>query len=654
MLSQPVAPEGTAKPGGLITVLALAGVVVAVMQTLLVPVLAKLPELLQTSSSNAAWVMTSTLVTGAVATPVLGRLGDMYGKRRMLLVAMALLVAGSVVCGLTSDLVTMVTGRALQGGAMGAIPLGISIMRDELPPERLGSAMGLMSSSLGIGGALALPAAAVVAEHTDWHTLFFGSAGLGVVSIALVLLVVPESAVRAPGRFDFPGAIGLSAGLVCLLLPISKGGDWGWGSGLTLGMLGAAVVIFLAWGALELRINEPLIDLRTTARRQVLLTNLASIMVGFSFFAMQLVPAQLLQLPTATGYGLGQSMVAAGLAVAPVGLLMMLVSPLGARLTAARGPKASLMAGLGVLTVAYAAGLGLLGAVWQVSVIAALVGLGVGLAYAAMPALIIAAVPASETGAANGLNTLMRSIGTSSSSAVVGMVLAHMSIRFGTAEVPTMAGFRTALVLSGAAGIVGLLIAVFIPGRRRAPAVEPVPVAPESGIGGRVLDDRGLPVAQANFTLIDQQGHQVSRAISRPDGRYTVDVPRPGTYVLICASAHHQPQAATLTIGNAPTDFDVVLTGEPAATGSLQGIVRSPTGNPVADARVLLRDATGNAVASGATGADGRYRFTGLPDGAYTVVASGFPPVTTTVSLLGLGRHDLDLALRHDTGSPIG
>ncbi|MGW1622631.1 MFS transporter, partial [Streptomyces sp. NPDC002172] len=185
--------------GAVVPVLAFAGIVVAVMQTLLVPVIKDLPQLLGTEPSNATWVLTSTLLSGAVATPIMGRLGDLYGKRRMLILSLAVMVVGALISALTSDLLTMIVGRTLQGFAMGAIPLGIGLMRDMLPREKLGSAMALMSSSIGVGGGLALPAAALVAQHMDWHALFYGAAGLGVLSIALTLLVVPESPMRAEG-----------------------------------------------------------------------------------------------------------------------------------------------------------------------------------------------------------------------------------------------------------------------------------------------------------------------------------------------------------------------------------------------------------------------------------------------------------------------
>ncbi|MFI1220960.1 MULTISPECIES: MFS transporter [unclassified Streptomyces] len=463
------------RPTALVPVLAFAGITVAVMQTLLVPVIKDLPVLLDTTPSDATWVMTATLLAGAVSTPIMGRLGDLYGKRRMLLVSLAVMVIGSLVCASTDDLVVMIAGRALQGFAMGAIPLGIGIMRDELPREKLGSAMALMSSSIGVGGGLALPAAALVAQHADWHALFLGSAGLGLLAMGLAFALVPEPPLRAPGTFDHLGAFGLSLGLVCFLLPITKGSDWGWTSVPTLGLLAAAVVVLVLWGLFELRTPAPLVDLRTTARREVLLTNLASIMIGVAFYAVSLVLPQLLQLPAATGYGLGQSMVVAGLCVAPLGLTMMLVSPLYARISARRGPKATLMLGLLIIAVGYGAGLGLMSAAWQTVLIAVVLGAGIGLAYSSLPALIIGAVDPSETGAANGLNTLMRSIGTSVSSAVIGMVLANTSVRMGAVEVPSMAGFRISFLIATGAVLAGLALAAFIPSQR--PSGHPVLLA---------------------------------------------------------------------------------------------------------------------------------------------------------------------------------
>ena len=468
----PPPPPSAKAPGTnlIITVLAFAGIAVSVMASLVIPILGDLPTLLRTTETNASWVVTSTLLAAAVATPVMGRLGDMYGKRRMILISLLLLVAGSLISAFTSALVPMLIGRTLQGIGSGLIPLAISLLRDTVPRERLGSAVALISSSLGIGGALGLPAAAVVAQHLGWHSLFSGAAILGAVCFVLILLFVPESASRSGGTFDYVGALGISVALVCLLVPLSEGGSWGWGDGKTLGLFIAAVVLLLAWGWYELRIKQPLVDLRTSARRQVLFTNLAAVAIGFAMYGTSLLLPQLLQLPKATGYGLGQSMVAAGMCMAPGGFVMMLVSPYGAKLSKARGPKVSLITGAAIVGVGYVVLLFLANAVWELILGACIVTAGIGFAYAAMPALIMSAVPVTETAAANALNTLMRSIGVSIASAAIAVVLAHSVEPFHGAELPTMSGFHGGFLIALAGCVGAVALAAFIPGIGKAAA----------------------------------------------------------------------------------------------------------------------------------------------------------------------------------------
>ena len=464
-LAARVEPEASApaRSTALVVVLAFSGIVVSLMQTTVIPLVPRLPALLNASAADTTWAVTATLLAAAVATPVMGRLGDMYGKRRLLLVSLALMTTGSVVAALSGSLAPFIVGRVLQGLAGGVIPLGISIMRDVLSAGRLGAATATMSSSLGVGGALGLPAAALIADHAGWHLLFWASAALGAVAIALVLAVIPESPARTGGRFDLVGAAGLSVALVCLLLAISKGTAWGWGSGLTLSLFGTTVVVLLVWGWWELRTRQPLVDLRTTARRQVLFTNLASIMFGFAMFGMSLVLPQLLQLPESTGYGLGQSLLAVGLVMAPQGLVMMAVSPLSARISAARGPKATLMLGALVVAAGYALSTLMMSTIWQLVLVSCIVGAGIGFAYGAMPALVMAAVPVSETAAANSLNTLMRAIGTSVSSAVAGVILAQLTITVGTAAFPSPDGFRAVLAIGAGAALLALALAAFLP-----------------------------------------------------------------------------------------------------------------------------------------------------------------------------------------------
>ncbi|WP_280460288.1 MFS transporter [Nocardia carnea] len=456
----------TSSSGIFITVLVFMGIVASALQTLLVPVLDDLPRLLDTEPDDAAWTITATLLSGAVATPIMGRLGDLHGKRRMLILSLAVMVAGALVSAFTSDLFVMIAGRALQGFAMSAIPLGISLMRDVLPDEKLSLAMAMMSSAMGVGSSLGLPIAALVAQHADWHALFYGCAGLGVLCIGLILLAVPESPARAQGTFDLLGAIGLSSGLVFLLLPISKGSEWGWTSGTTLGLFAAAAVVLTLWGALELSIEAPLVNLRSTSRPAVLFTNLASIAVGASFLVVSLVLPQLLQLPTETGYGLGQSMVTAALLMAPLGLTMVLAAPVYARLSTKHSPKLTLISGIVIIAVGYIGGLGLMSAAWQSLVITAVLGVGIGLAYSSLPALIVDAAPAAQTASANGLNTLMRSLGSSVAGALVGMVLANTAQPVNDVTAPTMHGFRLSFLIAVSAMAIGLLMALFLPRTR--------------------------------------------------------------------------------------------------------------------------------------------------------------------------------------------
>jgi MFS family permease len=451
------------RPNAIVVVLAVAGITAAIMQTLVVPLIGDLPTILDTTASNASWVITATLLTAAVCTPVSGRLGDLFGKRRIMLICASALVVGSLVCALASTVAPMIVGRGLQGAGMGLIPLGISAMRDLLPAERLGTSIALMSASMGVGGAIGLPLAAAVAENTSWHVLFWGSAALAAVVALLIFVLVPATPVTAVGRFDPVGAVGLGTGLVCLLLGVSKGADWGWTSATTISLLVAAVVVLVAWGAFELRSADPLVDLRVTARPVVLLTNAASLVVGFSMYAQALIIPQLLQLPEQTGYGLGQDMLEMGLWMMPGGFMMMLISPLGAKLSHARGPKVTLALGALVVCLGYVASVVLMGSTWGLLVAVCVISGGVGMAYGAMPALIMGSVAVSETGSANSVNTLMRSVGTSIAAAVVGVVLAQMTTDLGGFSLPSENGFRTGLLIGAGVALLAALIAMTIP-----------------------------------------------------------------------------------------------------------------------------------------------------------------------------------------------
>ncbi|GAB3461256.1 MFS transporter [Kineococcus endophyticus] len=644
------APERPERPVGVVVaVLALGGISVALMQTLVIPIVSQLPTLLGTTTSNAAWAVTATLLAGAVATPIAGRLGDMVGKRPLLLASLAAMVVGSVVCALSDSLAPMVVGRALQGCAAGVIPLGISLMRDVLPAEKLGPATALMSASLGVGGALGLPAAALIADHLDWHWLFWVSAGLGAVVLLLVLALIPSVRTARGGRFDALGAVGLSATLVALLLGVSKGKDWGWTSVETLGCLVGGVVLAVLWGSWELRHRAPLVDLRTTARPQVLLTNLASVALGFAMFAMSLVIPQLIQLPRQTGYGLGESMLVAGLAMVPGGLVMMVTAPVSAKVTRRYGPKVSLVVAALVVAVGYGTGVFLTHEVWQLSIVTGIIGAGVGFAYGSMPALIMSAVPVRETASANSFNTLVRSVGSSVASAVSGAVLASSATVVGGVAIPAENGFRTILLVAAGAAAVAAVIAALIPrAAAESPAAAagaPAPAAaPAVGrsVVGTVLTDGTRPLAGAVVTITDPAGRQVARGTSADDGTFALAVPTGGTYLLIAAAGHLTPQAVLVAIGSGPVRADVVLAGRSTVAGR---VLRQ--GSPVAAAVVTLTDATGRVVASAGTDAAGNYALEGLTGGSYVVTtrADGRRPAARAVQVGDDEAQALDLVL---------
>ncbi|MDI2098257.1 MFS transporter [Ruicaihuangia caeni] len=452
----------------MIAALTATGLLAAFMQTIIVPVLPRLPELLDTSVADSQWVLISTLLASAVSTPVSGRLGDMYGKRRMVLVLLAILVAGSLISALSFTLIPMLVGRVLQGISLGVIALSISVLRDVIHPKNLPGAVALVSATLGVGGAVGLPIAGVIAENFDWHVLFWAAALTGVALFVVVLWIIPVSTLRTAGRFDYLGAVGLMIGLTCLLLAVSKGADWGWTSAPTLALLVGGAVVLVGWAAYELRHPSPLVDLRVNSRRPVLFTNLSSITVGFAFFVTSATLPVLLEAPTVNGIGLGQPLLITALCLMPSGLMMFFVSPLAARLSTARGPKTSLVLGSTVIAFAFVLGALLITEVWHVLLVSTVMGIGVGFAYAAQPTLIMNSVPATETAAANGLNAVMRTLGSAVSATVVGLILAGSRIDTPHGPLPTEDAYRTVFVMGAAVVVVGILLALFIPRRTQA------------------------------------------------------------------------------------------------------------------------------------------------------------------------------------------
>jgi MFS family permease len=458
-----------------------AGALAASMsQALLIPVLGKLPEEIPSHPSEGAieWLLTSTLLVAAVAVPLFGRLGDMFGKRRLLLVSLGLLVVGSVLTAVTDDIGLLIAGRAIQGASMASIPLGISLLASLLPRERVGSGIAVISAMLGVGGALAMPIGGLIGQHADYHWIFWLTAVIGAVAVAGIALVVPEAPHRTPGRVDLPGTVLLSGALVALLLPLAETASWGWGDVRTIGLLVAALVLFVLFGAVETRSAEPLVDLTALRRRPIVLTNTASVLLGFSMFAMMIGVANYVQAPDQSGYGFGSSIVVSGLCMLPGGLMMLLLSPVSARGIRRFGAPRMMAAGAVVVALGWLMRIVLTDTLWEVVVGTTISGMGVALAYAAMPTLINTHTPVTEIAAANGLNSLARSIGSSLASAIGGSILAG-SVVVATVDGhvtgwSTLGSYQVLFALSAIAGVVSAGIALLVPRHADADALPEV------------------------------------------------------------------------------------------------------------------------------------------------------------------------------------
>lgn len=638
-------------PRTITAVLALCGTVVALMQTLVVPLLPDFPGILGVTADDASWLVTATLLSSAVATPIVSRSADMYGKRKMMVVCMAIMVVGSILAAVGGSFLWLIIGRAMQGFSSALIPVGISIMRDELPREKMGSAVALMSATLGIGSALGLPLAGILYESLGWESIFWVSAGAGTLLLLAVILVVPESKVRTPGRFDYAGAVVLSAALASLLLAISKGGSWGWSSEPVLLLFLAAGVLLAAWVPYELKVSQPMVDLRTSGRLPVLMTNLASLLVGFAMFANMLLTTQQLQLPTSTGYGYQLDVITAGLCMVPSGLAMVVFAPVSGGIIKRFGGKSALIAGASVMIVGYVGRVFFWDSVASVIIGSTVVSIGTAIAYAAMPTLIMGAVPITETASANGLNSLVRSIGTSTSSAAVAVVLTSVTMTVGSARLPSFDAFRDVFWMATLASAASIAATVFIPavvGGRKV-AIPPA-VAGELVVQGRVLAGGNRPLTPAVVTALQTNGEAVDWGRVDSEGNYSVALPGAGKYLIVANAAGWAPMAEVF-------DFD----GRTLAQNfHLQhrlelGGLASAAGTPLQGAIVTLLQASGEHVATTRTDSQGRYSLPLPAAGRYIVTM--LHPVTHQAMARKLAVDtrsvNVDLALDTPTGQLV-
>jgi MFS family permease len=435
----------------------------AMLQSLVTPVLPTIQADLHTSGSAVTWVITAWLLSAAVATPLLGRVGDMAGKEKTLLAALVAIAVGSLIAALAPSLPLLLLGRVVQGLGGAAFPASFGIIRDEFPADRVPSAVGLLSAVLAAGGGLGMVLAGPIESALGWRSLFWVPLVLVSGAALLARRFVPASPTRTPGRLNWTAAALLSGWLVALLVPLSEASTWGWASVRTDWLLVVAAVGLVAWVRVELRSATPLIDMRMMRIPAVWTTNLVALLFGAQMFGIYAFLPQLVQLPRIGG-GFGESVSAAGLLMLPL-LVTMSASGAGSgRIARLVGFKAQLVAA-SLLAAAGSAALALFHAApWQVAVAGAVLGVGFGLAYSALTSLIVQSVPASQTGAASGMNTNIRTIGGALGTAVVSSVLTA-GARGG---LPTGAGFTSAFWLLAAASLVAAVVSLRVPGARRA------------------------------------------------------------------------------------------------------------------------------------------------------------------------------------------
>jgi EmrB/QacA subfamily drug resistance transporter len=448
--------------GVTLAVLALAALAYALLQTMVAPALPEIQHELGASTTSVTWVLTVYLLTASVATPILGRLGDMFGKERTLVAVLALFALGSLISALSHSLALLVAGRAVQGAGGAVFPLAFGIIRDEFPRERVATGIGLISATFGIGGGGGLVLSGLIVDNLSYEWIFWF--GLIVVLVAMVAthLFVPESPVKSPARIDWTGAALLSAGLVCMLLAVSQGNDWGWDSARIVGLFAAAAVILVLWVRFERRQPEPLVDIELLRRQGVWTTNLTGLLIGFGMFGSFILIPQFVQTPEQAGYGFGADVTAAGLFLLPAAAVMLVAGPAAGALAGRSGSKLPLLIGpacaalsFAFLSVAHAQQ-------WELLVATALLGLGIGLSFASMANLIVEAVPQEQTGEATGMNTIMRTVGGAFGAQIAAAIIANNAA---SGRYPAEEGYTEAFLISTAALCLALLAAFLIPGR---------------------------------------------------------------------------------------------------------------------------------------------------------------------------------------------
>ena len=444
----------------ILAVLSLGGISYALLQSLVVPALPEIQASLHTSESAVAWVLTAFLLSASVFTPIIGRLGDMYGKERLLLVVLVALAVGTLISAVATSLWLMLLGRVIQGAGGGIFPLAFSIIRDEFPNPRVPGAIGLVSSLLGIGGGAGVVFAGIVTQNLSYHWLFWFPLVMISVTAFLTWRYIPESPVKTPAHINYRAAALMTLGISAVLLAITETSTWGWGSPKTLGLLAVGTLVILAWIREELRSREPLVDMRMMAIRGVWTTNTVAFLIGIGMYSSFILLPEFVQEPTSTGYGFGASVTVAGLFLLPATIAIVIVGQMAGILERRIGSRGSLIGGTLFSLACYAVLVTNSGSELDIYIAAGL--LGIGLSFSAMANLIVQNVPQEQTGVATGMNAVTRTLGGAFGGQLAATLLAS---NLGAGGDPTSTAFTLSFLMCLIALVAALGFALLVPRR---------------------------------------------------------------------------------------------------------------------------------------------------------------------------------------------
>src|SRR5437588_9644159 len=462
-------------PRIILAVLSLGGVSYALLQSLVIPALPQIQSSLHTSESSVGWVLTAYLLSASVGTPIIGRLGDMYGKERLLLMVLLMLALGTLISAIASSLWVMLLGRVIQGAGGGIFPLAFSIIRDEFRQERVPGAIGLVSSLLGIGGGAGVVFAGIVTQNLSYHWLFWFPLAIIVLTAYLTWRYIPESPVKTPGEINYRAAGLMTLGISAVLLAITETSTWGWGSPKTLGLLAIGMVVIAAWVREELRSREPLVDMRMMAIRGVWTTNTVAFLIGVGMYSSFVLLPELVQEPVSSGYGFGASVTTAGLFLLPATIAIVVVGQMAGILERRIGSRMSLIGGALFALASYALLVVDRSVQGEIYVAAGLLGIGIGLSFSAMANLIVQNVRQEQTGVATGMNAVTRTLGGAFGGQLAATLLAS---NLGAAGIPTSSGFTLSFLMCLIALVAALGFALAVPRRSANDLAREVAVLP--------------------------------------------------------------------------------------------------------------------------------------------------------------------------------